>query len=129
MITLLTDTANQTIRMTLDEGRAYFDDTFTHYLLILTREEKSDVGQDLAQVVTVSLENQRYTQLIVTTVGLDGAGQYRYFVYGQNSSSNLDPNNAAVVGIVEQGWLNLTSNSDYFAEITSATQDDLQYAG
>lgn len=115
--------------MTLDEGRAYFDDTYTHYLLILTREEKSDVGADLAQVPTISLENQRYTQLVVTTVGLTGAGQYRYTVYGQNSSSNIDPNNAAVVGIVEEGWLNLTTNADYYNEITVASSDDKQYAG
>lgn len=72
--------------------------------MILTREENSTTGQDLAQVVDIVSENTRYTEIEITTVGLTFAGRYRYEVYGQNSASNTDPNNAAVVGLVQRGY-------------------------
>lgn len=104
MIYLATNTANQLLYLSLDEGRQYFSTAFTHYLMILTREENSTTGQDLAQVVDIVSENTRYTEIEITTVGLTFAGRYRYEVYGQNSASNTDPNNAAVVGLVQRGY-------------------------
>jgi hypothetical protein len=57
----------------------------------------------LAQVATIVSENERNTELTVTTVGLEYSGDYFYTVYGQNSASNTNPLNAVVVGEVEQG--------------------------
>ena len=48
MVYLNTNTANQTLRLTLDEARQYFSTAFTHYLLILTHEENSTAGNSLA---------------------------------------------------------------------------------
>jgi hypothetical protein len=71
----------------------------------------------LAQVLDVVNENQRATEVTMTTVGLDVSGAYSYYVYGQNSSSNLDPENAAVVGLVEQGTLIVRDPQEYFEPI------------
>jgi hypothetical protein len=63
-------------------------------------------------VATIVAENERDTELTVTTVGLENSGQYFYEVYGQNSSSNIDPENAAVVGKCEQGRLILFKDGE-----------------
>jgi len=127
MQTLSINTSGQTLRLTLDEGRQYFSDTFTHYLLILTREENSIAsGLELAQVPVIVGENQRITQLTVTTVGLNKAGRYRYEVYGQNSAVNTDPLNVNVVGLVERGWLNLTQENSYFKINSTTISNDVR---
>jgi hypothetical protein len=125
MIRLLPDTADQTVVMTLDESRILLDESFTHYLLVITREENSVTGEDLAQVPTVLADNTRYTQLEVTTEGLTVAGQYRYVVYGQNSSSNLDPNDSSVVGELEIGWLELYTNDNYISQRNTTIPNDI----
>lgn len=127
MIYLLPNTAAQTMRLSLDEGRQYYSDTFTNYLLIITRYENSLVsGLSIAQVPTIVSENDRITVLTVTTVGLVAAGRCKYEVYGQNSASNTDPDNAVVVGIVENGMVELTDNATYFAPAESIIQDDVR---
>ena len=123
MIILQPDTANQTVYLTLDEGRQYFATAFTHYLMIIKREENSAFGLDLAQVATITAENARYTTLTITTVGLSSGGFYSYEVYGQNSDSNLSPTNGAVVGLVEQGTV-LIETPTIFVNQNAATQDD-----
>jgi len=126
---LNTNTANQTIRLTLDEGRQYFSTAYTHYLLVLTHEENSTTGTDLAQVPTIVAENQRITTLTMTTIGLTLSGRYRYEVYGQNSSSNLNPSDDSVVGLVEIGWLDLVDATQYYDVPNITIQDDVIYGG
>lgn len=72
-------------------------------------------------------ENVRITQLSVTTVGLTLAGRYRYEVYGQNSAVNINPTNAAVVGIVERGYVVLTDNTTWFDVPPSIIPNDIIY--
>lgn len=126
---LNTNTANQTLRLTLDEGRQYFSTAFTHYLLVLTHEENSTTGTDLAQVPTIVAENQRITTLTMTTIGLTLAGRYRYEVYGQNSSNNLNPSDDSVVGLVEIGWIDLVDATQYYDVPNITIQDDVIYGG
>lgn len=126
---LNTNTANQTLRLTLDEGRQYFSTAFTHYLLVLTHEENSTTGTDLAQVPTIVAENQRITTLTITTIGLTLAGRYRYEVYGQNSSNNLNPSDDSVVGLVEIGWIDLVDATQYYEIPNITIQDDVIYGG
>lgn len=114
MNVLIPNTANQTLRLTLDEGRTYFATAFTHYLLIIVREENSATGTTLAQVPTIVIDNTRITQLTVTTVGLTTPGLYAYYVYGQNSGSNLDPDDSDVVGLVEKGTIKLSDSEQVF---------------
>lgn len=124
-----TNTSNQTLRLTLDEGRQYFSTAFTHYLLVLTHEENSTTGTDLAQVPQIVAENQRITTLNVTTVGLTLVGRYRYEAYGQNSPTNLNPSDDSVVGLVEIGWLDLVDATEYYDIPTITIQDDVIYQG
>lgn len=124
MIYLQPNTANQNLYLTLAEGRTFFDVAFTYYLFILTREENSTSGLDLAQVATVVYENDRTTKITITTVPLVTPGRYRYEVYGQNSAVNLDPENASVVGLVERGWCVMADNNVYFDIPTITIPDD-----
>jgi hypothetical protein len=126
MVYLNTNTANQYAWLSLDEGRAYFNVAFTHYLLVMTYEM---TGEKLAQVVEVVNENERVTKIRLTTVGLVDAGRYRYEVYGQNSSSNTDPTNASVVGLVEKSLMVLQDGTIYFDVSTPTIPVDVIYTG
>jgi hypothetical protein len=117
MVYLNTNTANQYAWLSLDEGRAYFNVAFTHYLLVMTYEM---TGEQLAQVVEVINENERVTKIRLTTVGLVDAGRYHYEVYGQNSSSNIDPTNAAVLGLIEKSLMILQDGTIFF-DVSSPT--------
>jgi magnesium-transporting ATPase (P-type) len=127
MIYLNTNTANQQVYLSLDEARQYYSTAFTHYLIVLTHEENSTTGNDLAQVATIVNETVRVTQLTISTVGLTLAGRYRYEVYGQNSSSNINPTNAAVVGIVERGYAVLNDNTSWFDVPINTIPNDIIY--
>jgi len=129
MVYLNTNTAGQTLRLSLDEARQYYSTAFTDYLLLIYHEENSNVGNSIAQVPPIVVENQRYTELTVTTLGLTLPGRYRYDVYGQNSNSNTDPNDASVVGICERGYLYLNDSGVYFDVPTITIQDDIIYNG
>jgi len=129
MVYLNTNTAAQTLRLSLDEARQYYSTAFTDYLLLIYHEENSNVGNSIAQVPPIVVENQRYTELTVTTIGLTLPGRYRYDVYGQNSNSNTDPNDASVVGICERGYLYLNDSGVYFDVPTITIQDDIIYNG
>ena len=127
MIYLNTNTANQQVYLSLDEARQYYSTAFTHYLIVLTHEENSTTGNDLAQVATIVNETVRVTQLTISTVGLTLAGRYRYEVYGQNSSSNTNPTDAAVVGIVERGYAVLNDNTSWFDVPINTIPNDIIY--
>lgn len=107
MLYLLPNSGNQNIYLTLqDAGRDY---TYTHYLFKLVHRMTLE---DFYFVGYVMNDNPRYTKIQVATnatttnnVLLTETGDYDYFVYAQNSSTNKDPNNAAVVALIEQGTL------------------------
>lgn len=127
MIYLTTNTASQTIYLSLDEARQYYATTYTHYLIVITREENSTTGEEIAQVAVIANENARITQLTITTVGLTLAGRYRYEVYGQNSAVNIVPTNAAVVGLVERGYMVLTDNEIFYDVPVVTINNDVIY--
>jgi len=126
MVYLNTNTANQYAYLSLDEGRAYFNVAFTHYLLVMTYEM---TGEELAQVVEVITENERVTKIRLTTVGLVDAGRYHYEVYGQNSDSNIDPTNAAVLGLIEKSLIILQDGTIFFDVSSPTIPVDVIYTG
>lgn len=101
--------------LTLDDAHLLFGSVsplqYTDYLLALTNETTSQV---LYQVPVVVSENERITTLIVDTTGLTASGRYRYEVYAQNSSTNLNPTDASVVGLIHKGWGELINNAVYY---------------
>jgi len=127
MIYLQTDTPTQQVFLSLDEARQYFATPYTNYLLVLTHEENSTTGNQLAQVATIVNENTRITELEITTVGLTLAGRYRYEVYGQNSAVNTNPASGVVIGLVERGYAVLNHNTTWFDVPASIIPNDIIY--
>ena len=108
----------QFIYLTLAEMKKDFD-AFTNYLIILENMASTDKQ---AFVGDVEVDNARYTKISVYTnqplgassrVLLTETGLYIYKAYGQNSSTNLNANDASVVGLLEQGTLNVTGAIGY----------------
>lgn len=119
MITLLPNSSEeQFIYLTLQEAKKDFD-AFANYLVIFTNVASKDKLTMIGNVVT---DNARYTKLSVFTnqlLALSGrillteTGQYSYEVYGQNSTTNLDPDDAVVVALIERGTLTVTGETGY----------------
>lgn len=124
MVYLLPNTANQSLYLSLYEGRYTLAD-FTHYMLSIIREENSETGVKLNQVPAVITDGSGYSHITVTTSTLTQAGRYRYVVYGQNSSTNIDDEDASIVGIVEIGYLELTDNGTYYDIVETTTANDI----
>ena len=108
----------QTIYLTLQEMKKDFD-AFTNYLVLFqsmaSREDYYFIGD-------VATDNARYTALSIFTnlddptngnILLEEGGQYFYKVWGQNSTTNLDPTAAVVVALIEQGTLDVTGEVGY----------------
>jgi hypothetical protein len=110
--------------LTLAEGRTYFTESFTHYLVVLSKELSN---QSFHQVVEIIQENERFTKIKLTTESLIDTGTYRYEVYGQNSSTNIDINNASVVGLVEVGQGNLTTSQEFYDATPLTIPTDVIY--
>jgi hypothetical protein len=111
MIYLLKNTAAQLLYLTLKEGELLLANTYTHYLLELTNEQTL---QKLYAIPTKIAENDRYTTIQIGTNAntptaasllINYPARFSYVVYGQNSSTNLDPTNAVVEGVIEKGYL------------------------
>ena len=108
----------QFIYLTLQEMKKDLD-PFTHYLIILENMASTDQH---AFVGDVEVDNARYTKISVYTnqplgtasrVLLTETGLYTYKAYGQNSSTNLVATDASVVGLLEQGTLNVAGATGY----------------
>jgi len=110
--------SEQTIYLTLQEMKKDFD-AFTNYLVLFqsmaSREDYYFIGD-------VATDNARYTALSIFTnlddptngnILLEEGGQYFYKVWGQNSTTNLDPTNASVVALIEEGTLDVTGEVGY----------------
>lgn len=111
MIYLVTDTPEQYLWLTLAEGRTFFTQSFTHYMMVLSKELSN---KSFSQVVEIIQENERFTKIKLTTESLIDSGTYRYEVYGQNSSTNTNIQDASVVGLVEVGQGNLTNAQTFY---------------
>jgi hypothetical protein len=72
-------------------------------------------GSGTYYVIPIVLsDHDRYTLLRINTnvaaptaggILLEESGEYAYTIYGQTGTSNLDPDNAAVIGVFEIGTL------------------------
>lgn len=111
MIYLLKNTAAQLLYLTLKEGELLLANPYTHYLLELTNEQTL---QKLYAIPTQIAQNDRYTTIQIGTNAnnptaasllINYPARFSYVVYGQNSSTNLDPTNAVVEGVIEKGYL------------------------
>ncbi len=67
-------------------------------------------------ILNTTSDNSRFTSATIGTnvddavngsIKIEDSGFYTFIIYGQTSSSNLDPSNASVVGICQRGILQI----------------------
>jgi hypothetical protein len=136
MIYLLKNTAAQLLYLTLKEGELLLANTYTHYLLELTNEQTLE---KLYAIPTQIAQNDRYTTIQIGTNAntplaasllINYPARFSYIVYGQNSSSNLDPTNAVVEGVIEKGYLIVEDiTTPRFTEPNLTIDSDIAYNG
>jgi len=136
MIYLLKNTAAQLLYLTLKEGELLLANPYTNYLLELTNEQTL---QKLYAIPTKIAENDRYTTIRIGTNAntptaasllINYPARFSYIVYGQNSSTNLDPTNAVVEGIIEKGYLIVEDiTTPRFTEPDLTIDNDIAYNG
>lgn len=136
MIYLLKNTAAQLLYLTLKEGELLLANSYTHYLLELTNEQTL---QKLYAIPTQIAQNDRYTTIQIGTNAnnptaasllINYPARFSYIVYGQNSSSNLDPTNAVVEGVIEKGYLIVEDiTTPRFTEPNLTIDNDIAYNG
>ena len=136
MIYLLKNTAAQLLYLTLKEGELLLANPYTNYLLELTNE------QTLEKLYAIPLQiaqNDRYTTIQIGTndneptdasLLINYPARFSYIVYGQNSSTNLDPTDEAVVGIIEKGYLIVEDiTTPRFTQPNLTIDSDIAYNG
>jgi len=121
MIHLLPNTALQIVYLTLKEAVRDLS-AFTNYLVEF---ENCTSREKYYLVADVTAENERYTKLSIGTdtddaingsIEINETGQFWYRVFGQNSTTNLDPSDASVVGAVEDGVLLVETQETFYLQ-------------
>ena len=136
MIYLIKNTAAQLLYLTLKEGELLLANTYTHYLLELTNEQTLE---KLYAIPIQIAQNDRYTTIQIGTNAntplaasllINYPARFSYIVYGQNSSTNLDPTNAVVEGVIERGYLIVEDiTTPRFTEPNLTIDSDIAYNG
>jgi hypothetical protein len=131
---LQTNTASQTLLLSLEEGVLLLP-PFTDYLLVIQNE----ITLQLFPVIPIVIDsNERITTLSINTdtdepedgcVLITQSGRYNYIIYGQNSNSNLDPEDAVVVGELKRGFIEFTALTEYFDQPNLTIPNDIEYNG
>jgi hypothetical protein len=133
MITLAPNSSTeQFLYLTLQEAKKDFD-AFTNYLVEFRSLSSEEEFYFIADVVT---DNARYTKISINTdanqptaghVLLTESGQYSYKVWGQNSTTNLDPTDSRVVAMIERGTLTVTGETGYTIPAISIPDNVIYY--
>ena len=93
--------------------------------MVITMET---TGEPYYLIPVIAAENDRYTTLTIGTNvdnAVNGAieiletGRFHYDIYGQNSNTNLDPDDATVVGLIERGWGDMSGTASYVTVSTA----------
>lgn len=132
---LQTNTASQTLLLSLKEGVLLFDTTYTDYLLVIQNE----ITLETFYVIPAQIsENDRVTTLSISTNDDDptngsiyvvNGGRYNFIIYGQNSTTNLDPQNAVVVGEIKRGFIQMETLINYYDQPNIIIPSDIEYNG
>jgi len=132
MVNLLPNTAGQKMYCTPFEARKFLA-SFTDYLVVLRNDASEET---YAFIANVTYDNERYSQFRVSTssdaptagnILLTESGLYTYTIYGQNSDTNLDPEDASVVGVCEVGACRVRATDTYFNFDSPTVPDNVIY--
>lgn len=108
MIHLRPNSSSNRVVVNPYQARKYLS-TFTTYLMVLRNDATEE---ETFFIPDVEEDNERYTRIGLPTnsdapldgnIRLNESGLYTYKIWGQNSTTNLDPDDATVVGICEVG--------------------------
>lgn len=107
--------------------------TFTHYLVELKSEGE---GTTYRFIPTIDQDNERYTRFGLRTntddptngeILLTRSGLYTFTIWGQNSATNLDPTDDAVVGVCEVGACRVSDELPYTVPTISIPDNVIYY--
>jgi len=137
MLQLYPNTSGQTLYTTAYEAKQWLSETFTDYLI--TFQQEFGVV-DFAFIGDIDSDNYRYTNFLIDTDDDDPTagnlliptttnGLFTYIIYGQNSITNLDPENAVVVGEVERGYLRIFESTEPFNNDNTPNPSIATYGG
>jgi hypothetical protein len=130
---LQSNTASQTLFLSLKEGSLLFSTTYTNYLLVLQNELTCELLYVIPNIIN---ENDRITTLGISTnaddpvnasILITHGGRWNYIVYAQNSNSNLNPNSIDVVGEIERGFIEFSSLINYYDQPSLTIPSDIEY--
>jgi hypothetical protein len=119
MIRLIPDTADQFMYLSLKEANKYLP-TFTNYLIEFRSLQSNNTYYLIAEL---GVATDRYSRVdlglntddaVNGSIQITASGQYKYTIYGQNSTTNLNPTDISVIGIVEIGKMVLVTQENYF---------------
>ena len=132
---LQTNTAFQTLLLSLKEGSLLFATTYTNYLVVIQNEITLENFYVIPSTIS---ENDRITTLAISTNADDptngsvlvvNGGRYNFIVYGQNSDTNLDPTSADVVGEIKRGFIQFETLVNYYDQPNIVIPSDIEYNG
>lgn len=133
---LQTNTAYQTLLLSLKEGSLLYTATYDNYLVAIQNE----ITLETFYVIPIKIsENDRVTMLQISTnaddptngsVLITNPGRYNFIIYGQNYNSNLDPNNKDyVVGELKRGFIQFDKIVNYYNQPSIVIPSDIEYNG
>lgn len=132
---LQTNTASQTLLLSLKEGSLLFATTYSNYLVVIQNEITLENFYVIPSTIS---ENDRITTLAISTNNDDPAngsilvvngGRYNFIVYGQNSDTNLDTTSADVVGEIKRGFIQFETLVNYYDQPNIVIPSDIEYNG
>ena len=136
MVYLLKNTAAQLLYLQIQEGELLLSNFYTDYLLELTNEQTLE---KLYCIPILVASNERYTTIEISTNAnnptaasllIKYPAHFSYRVFGQNSSTNLDPTDNVVVGVIEKGYLIMQDlTTPYFTDPSLTIPSDIAYNG
>lgn len=136
MVYLLKNTAAQLLYLQIQEGELLLSNFYTDYLLELTNEQTLE---KLYCIPILVASNERYTTIEISTNAnnptagsllINYPARFSYRVFGQNSSTNLDPTDNVVVGVIEKGYLIMQDlTTPYFTDPNLTIPSDIAYNG
>ena len=87
-------------------------------------------------ILNTSQDNSRYTLASIGTntddavngsISITESGFYTFKIYGQNSSSNLDPSDASVVGLCQRGLMQVIADEAWTIPALSIPNNVVYY--
>jgi len=134
MIYLQANTQGQSLFLTLKEGALIFGECSNYLMKILNQSTL----QELYVIPLIISESERISELVISTnindpinasIEVLTSGRWHYTIYGQNSSSNLDPNDISVLGIYEMGYLQIIKPESFYSDPSLSIPSDIEYNG